>query len=77
MHKYGNNLVAYQINSSNKQSIVIPQQLQYPAVRWLHSILGTCLNYKTDWNSELTLLVPTYEGNDNKGSEEMYLLSKV
>ena len=37
---YNNQLVAYQLQRSKKQCIVIPQQLQYPAVRWLHSILG-------------------------------------
>ena len=40
IHIYGNNLVIYQITRSNKQSINIPHQLQSPAVRWLHGILG-------------------------------------
>ena len=37
---YGNQLVIHQLKNSNRQCIVIPQQLQYPAVRWLDSILG-------------------------------------
>ena len=40
IHVYGNQLVVHQLQNSNRQCIVIPQKLQYPAVRWLHSILG-------------------------------------
>ena len=36
---YENQLVVYQLQRSKKQYIVIHQQLQYPVVRWLHSIL--------------------------------------
>ena len=40
IHLYGNELVIHQLANSNRQTIVVPHQLQYPAVRWLHSILG-------------------------------------
>ena len=40
IHLYGRQLVTHQLRNSNRQCIVIPQQLQYPLVRWLHSILG-------------------------------------
>ena len=37
---YDNELITYQSLRSERQCIVIPQQLQFPAVRWIHSILG-------------------------------------
>ena len=37
---YGNKLITYQPLRSQRHCIVIPQQLQFPAVRWIHSILG-------------------------------------
>ena len=40
IHLYGNQLVVHQLKNFNRQCIVVPQQLQYPAARWLHSILG-------------------------------------
>ena len=37
---YKRKLIAYSIPGTKKKAIVIPQILQYPTVRWLHSILG-------------------------------------
>ena len=37
---YGNELIIYQPLRSNRKCIGVPQQLQYPAVEWTHSLLG-------------------------------------
>ena len=37
---YGNELKTYHPLRSQRQYRVITQQLQFPAVRWIHSILG-------------------------------------
>ena len=40
MNVYGNQLIMYQPYRSERQCTMIPQKLQYPAVRWCHSLLG-------------------------------------
>ncbi len=36
----GINLITYRADEEQKKSIVMPFSLQYPTIRWLHSILG-------------------------------------
>ncbi len=37
---YKQDIIVYQVPGSQRRAIVIPQILQYPTIRWLHSILG-------------------------------------